>query len=367
MGNRFSSLPIAQFCGLAPQLSARAGAGRSAAMGTAFHARCADPSSVEARDAWARLTSEEQAEVATWLRPTELVLESGVTLRYEDAHKELPLGLAPNGSYAPKGTPGNITEGTCDICWVVEVQPSTDGCHECARMQSLAVDDHVACDRHVRPLRIAYVPDIKRSEWTVADGPDSLQILGYAMAAASKFGCDGYCAGIWGAKEGKWWWGPLFLWERDEDAMLEHWRRIRAAALNHDPSPSHGRHCAGCYGRTSCPAWLAPPELLGTSLAPFAKEGLVISGQEAANLLLKVKQVEDMAELVKRQVKAAQKSGLRVIDAESGKEWRPVRMPGRITVDSGALEREQPEVFQRYAKTGQDYEQHRWVNAKTKG
>jgi hypothetical protein len=337
VGHRFSSLPIAQFCGLAPQLSAQGGAGRAAALGSAFHARCADPEGAEAKERWARLDREEQEDVARWIKPSTLVLENGTVLDYATAFKELPLGLTAQGAYAPKGTPGNITEGTCDICWLVE----QDG------------------------LRIVYVPDIKSSEWTVADGPDSLQILGYAYAAAQQFGADGYCAGIWAAKEGRWWWGDLFLFGFDDEAILGHWQRIKAAALNDNPEPAHGPHCRSCYGRTRCPAWMMPPSLLGTELEPFAKEGFPITGEHAAALLLKLKQLEDVAKLVKANLQDMQRQGHRILDG-NGKEWRPISMPGKVVLDAVRFEKEEPALFERYAKESAPYEQWRWCNAEPK-
>lgn len=319
-------------------------------MGSAFHARCADPEGAEARERWNRLDSDEQDEVKKWIKPTDLVLENGVVLSYETAHKELALGLAANGSYQPKGTPGNITEGTCDICWIVET-PNGD---------KQLVEGH-----WIQPMmRIAYVPDIKRSEYTVADGPRSLQIVGYALAAAQKFGCDGYCPGIWAAKEGRWWWGDLYLYGRDDDVISDHWQRVKAAALNLSDEPSYGNHCQGCYGRTSCPSWLLPPELAETSLAPFTKEGMAITPDKAASLVLMMKRCDDMATTLKKLLKAHVADGNRVIDGD--KEWRAVAVSGRVSFDSGRFEKERPEMYQEYSRVGPPSEQYRWCNAEPK-
>lgn len=317
---------------MAPKLAAKGGAGRAAAMGSAFHARCADPDGQEAKDRWNRLSQEEQSEVESWIKPTDIVLEDGTILSYEHAKKEVPLGLTELGTYAPKGTTGNVTEGTCDLYWVVEQGG----------------------------VRIAYVPDIKRSEYTVADGPRSLQILGYALAVASLEKCHGYCAGIWAAKEGTWSWGDLYLYGRDDDAIMEHWERIKAAALNDSEELSSGPHCQGCYGRKRCPAWMLPPELIGTSLAPFAEEGMAITSDQAVNLIGLVKRAEDMAATVKKLLQAHVKDG-GVISDGKGKEWRPVVCQGRVGLDAKLLEKEQPDVFKKYYKPGAPYEQWRWL------
>lgn len=338
MGHRCSALPIAQFCGAAPAMSAKGGASRAAAMGSAFHARCADPEGAEAKERWARLTPEEQRKVAQWIKPTELVLETGAVLRYEDAYKELALGLGPRGEYQPKGTPDNVTEGTCDICWVVEAQG----------------------------MRIAYVPDIKRSEWTVSDGPDSLQILAYARAAAMRFGCDGYCAGIWAAEEGRWWWGKLFVFGLDDEEMAEHWARIKAAALHDSAELSYGTHCQGCYGRRSCPAWLLDPIMAETQLRHFTLPGMAIKNVDALTLLLTIKRAEETADLAKKLLQAHVRDGNDIVDEEKGKAWRPIKTSGRVTLDAERFEREHPELFKAYSKQGADYEVFRWVNAEPK-
>lgn len=69
-GHRMSSLPGAQFCPLSPELSAKYGAGRAAAMGRAFHACCAQEPTAGAL--LARLTDKEAATVGTWKMPTDV-------------------------------------------------------------------------------------------------------------------------------------------------------------------------------------------------------------------------------------------------------------------------------------------------------
>lgn len=345
MPNRCSSLPIAQFCGQAPKLQATAGAGRAAAMGSAFHARCSEEPGWELR--WSRLAEAEQTEILTWHKPTDTVLEVDVgasqpwvrVLRYVDATKEFPLGLDAAGNFVEKGDPTAVTMGTCDFFWIVDV-PNVG--------------------------RIAYVPDIKRSEWTVADGPDSLQILAYAFAVMSKFDCDGFVAGIWGAKEGTWWWGPMLTWNHNAPALMTILRRIVAAGTNDSPDYAVGQHCSGCYGRTHCPAWLLPPELAESSLAPFTVPGMVTSHAEAVQLVRLVKRAEDTAELASKLLREHVRQHGPIQDIEAGKQWGPITTRGKPSFNKTQFEKDYPEKAQEYITPGAPYEQFRWTNIKEK-
>lgn len=366
MANRCSSLPISQFCGQAPKLSALAGAGRMAIMGRAFHGRCAG--SPDWRVLWERLTKEEQAEVDTWRSPTLCWLKGAgedgrdVALNYDYATKEFPLGLLEDGSYCAKDDPRAVTHGTCDMFWIV---PTKWG-------------------------RIAYVPDIKRSEWTVADGPESLQILAYAYAIMSKFDCVGFCAGIWAAKEGTWWWGPVLTWDEHPEELLLILRRIVAAGRNDDPDHAMGSHCRSCYGRTHCPAWL-PTGTQVEELAPFAVPGAIVSSEDALRLLILKQRAEDLAERATKLLKehAAKHP---VLNEDGTKKWARVEMQGREAFDrrgaEGNVAREILEavdahksmtdeeldpdrllklgkdVVSKYYKRGASFEQFRWINTR---
>lgn len=328
-GHRFSALPIAQFCAKAPTLSN--GAGRSAAQSSAFHARCAgDP---KWRDMWARLTDEEQRELSDWLMPAP-VRVGGLELRYEDANKEIPLGLTEHGAFTPKGAPNAMTEGTADLYWV---HGST-----------------------------VYLADLKRSEYTTADGPRSLQIIGYALAACALHehdGVDSYATGVWSLTDGTWEWSDLVM--LDSEQAARDWERVRAAALHLEGDFSMGPHCRGCWQRTKCPAYMLPAGDVEGVLAPLVTGEL--DQPKALQLLTLAKRAETLAEAAIDKLKAYALQTGGIHDPESGQVWKAIATKGRMGFDAKALERDEPETYQRYVKQGKPGSQFRWVNDEKKG
>lgn len=321
-GNRFSALPISQFCAKSAALNL--GSGRAAAISSCFHARCAGDD--KWREMYARLTDEEQDEFDKMLRPSPVQVE-GAELLYDIAAKEAPLGLDEYCGFVPKGSVEAVTEGTCDMYWI---------------------HDHVA-----------YVADIKRSEWTTSDGPNSLQVKGYALAVCAKHHdeVDGYVCGIWAAQEGLWSWGeytPL-----DSEQCMRDWERVKAAALNIDGDFSTGRHCRGCYARTRCPAYLVPPEHAQDGLAKYLSGE--IDRPRVLELLAFVERVEETCKMARGVIKADVDRNGPIPDGE-GKIYGPVNCRGKAKLDKVALETDYPELIQKYTSLGQDYAQYRWTN-----
>lgn len=322
--HRMSSLPIAQFCPQGPRLSS-VSSGRAAAQSSAFHASCAgDPN---AAAMIARLTEQEAAELMTWKRPTPLVLENGVILKYEDAQKEVAVALDANGNYCDPESPEAITVGHLDFAWVV------DG--------------------------VAYVGDLKRSEYT--SEPDSLQLLAYLVAWADKHGCEQGCAGIWDLTGGQWSFGgmvDLGMFSEQRAKLIE---RIVVAATHEGDGYNQGAHCTGCYGRSHCPSYLLPPELADSSLAPFTKPGALeqLSPTEIGTFMLMCKRAEDTIDLAKAAIRDfVSKGGSCELD---GKLYRPVKCKGRVSLDSAALTDDLPEIAQKYTRVGKSYDQWKWV------
>jgi hypothetical protein len=332
MGNRMSSLPIAEFCGQAPLLSS-AGSGRPAAMSKAFHAMCAK--SVDASALMARLTEEERAEVATWKKPADVSIpqladpSGNIVLTYEAAEKELEVGLDAQGQYCAASDPDCVTVGHLDFAWCVEV----DG------------------------QRFAFVADIKRSEFTVSEGPESLQLQAYGLAYASKVGASAFVTGIWGAVEGRWWWAEGCV-EVDSFDALDITQRVLAAAQNVGGDYAMGPHCRGCYGRLRCPAYVIAPSHAAGELAPFTATGAIISGEKAGELLQLTKRVKDMAEKVEGELKERVRRGLVITDG-NGKVWRPSQSEGRKSLSKEAMVAAglDPEQFM---AQGKPYETWRW-------
>lgn len=296
-------------------------------MSHAFHAQCAG--APEAASELARLTEAERAEVATWKRPADVVV-GDVTLTYGAAEKELEVGLNSVGEYCKASDPDCVTVGHLDMAWVVDVGGG----------------------------RWAFVADIKRSEFTVSEGPESLQLQSYGLAYASKVKADVYVTGIWGAVEGRWWWSDAQVMVDGFD-HLDVLARVLAAAQNTSPDYSMGPHCRGCYGRLRCPAYVIAPSHAAGELAPFTAVGADITSEQASKLLLLTKRVKDMAEHVENELKERVRRGLEIADG-NGKVWKPVECQGRESLSKRLLERAglDPSSFM---ERGKPYERWGWT------
>jgi hypothetical protein len=322
-----SSLPIAQYCARGAELG-QVSAGRSAAMSSAFHA-CASKS--PGADALlARLSDAECQEVTVWKRPATITMEA-VTLDYAEAARELEVALDANGSHCKADDPACISVGHLDMAWVAEV------------------NGH----------RVAYVGDIKRSSWTTTDGPDSLQLIAYALAFASLMKCTHFCCGIWAAVEGEWTWGETVDLESSRAVVLLD--RVLASIQNNSREYATGAHCHGCYGRMRCPAHLMPLELAETSLRPLTEAGSLDSFK-ALQLKMARDRAADTIEAVDDALKAYVAQGGVILDQASQKKWAPVQMSGRESLDKAAVEAAGIDLAP-YVKRGKPYSQFRWVKA----
>lgn len=318
MGHRMSSLPIARYCGLAPRLQEGRAAGRRALMGSYFHAFAAnDP---EHEKLARNLTERELEEVRTWTTPPDVQVGK-VTLCYQDAETELEVGLTTGGEYCDADHPDLLTLGHLDFAWLL------DG--------------------------VAYVADIKASEYTVEEGADSLQIHAYGLAYAKKMGADHYCAGIYAAAEGRYTWGEMV--DVDWDSPFAD---LEAAALNEEACT--GPHCSRCYGRLHCPEHtIRAVEGMG-KLAPVA-EGGELSAETALDALGMVKAMEDLAKQAKGHLQEwARRNG--GIPDGNGKVYLPVMTQGRESVCSAKkLRQTLGDAAEMFVKRGKPFEQWRWV------
>ncbi len=331
MGARMSALPIAQYCGQAPILGEKHGAGRAAAMSSAFHALCAgDPSKL------AFLTAHEKEEIATWKMPADIERplapingkKRGELLTYANSDKEMLVGLDTWGGFTlePKQA---VTLGHLDFAW--------------------------ACDDGV-----ALIVDIKKSIWTTPEGPESLQLHAYGLAYAELRGCDAYIPGLWIADEGEY----LFAKEAVDLASpraRELWRQIDHAAMN-DGGFATGPHCRNCWSRLHCQEYVMPVAT-GQSLAflkPFA-EGFEFP-DNSFDVWQELKRAEEVVEKCKDNLKEAVRRGVtQVIDHEKNQQWAQIEMPGRKTLDRKALEADGVDLG-KYEKQGAPYVTPRWVN-----
>lgn len=326
LGHRMSNLPIAAFCGQSAALNT--GAGRAAAMGRAAHQRFSGKGEVP------YLTDEEREKVDALRRPTPITIPLGTgvqaELRYEDAEIELTVALDANGNHVAEDSPEAISVGHLDMAWFLDIP------------------EHG---------KVAIVGDIKRSEFTEEDGPESLQLQAYAFAWASKCDAEFFLTAIWGATEGRWSFGEL-VDLTDFDAVAR-WKRVKAAILNVGGEYNTGPHCRRCYSRWQCPAHLLPPELAETSLAPLTS-GQALTPETALRLKVLCDRVESTLKVAKDSLKdyAIQHGG---IPDGAGKLWKPVMCKGQTLLDRAALEAKLGDL-EPFTKQGKPYPQMKWVN-----
>jgi hypothetical protein len=330
MGNRMSSLPIAQFCGMAPRLSPESGAGRPAAVSSAFHALCANTE--DAPKLFALLTLEEQRDMLSWQRPSTIVLEdpSGpVVLDYASAEKELTLALDAEGNAVDEHDPSAITVGHMDFGWVREV-----GGH-----------------------RVAYVADLKKSAFTATDGPDSLQLIAYGFAYAALRGCSHFACGIFVLETGEWTWGGMVDLYDLQTAL--HWQRVRHAALNESTEYATGAHCRGCWQRTVCKAHTLRG-LEGTALAGLSTG---ITRDNALDMLLMLQAAKDLVEKGTENLKEWARQNGGITNEDGTKVYKPVPTKGRKGFDAERFQIEHPDLAKQYETRGKGTAQFRWVKA----
>lgn len=327
-GHRMSILPIAQFCGQAPILSAKYGAGRPAAMGSAFHAKC--EGSPKAAAMLAALTDVERAEVDGWQFPVNVIYAEGCVLDYQSAEKEVAVGLDEWGWYAdPDGD--CLAVGHLDMGWVKELSPG---------------------------YKVAFVGDYKKTIYTTQDGPDSLQLQAYGWAYAQKNQCQAFATGLWCATEGEWLWSKEMI-ELDSDRGRAVWEKIAAAASNKGEA-STGVHCRSCWARLHCPEHLLPAALADTWLAPVANG--TPTGEQAAEMLLKGQAFEELWDKAKKNLQEMVRRGAVRVERD-GKLYAPVQMSGRKSVDTAALKAALGEKAEAFMRQGAPYDQFRWIKA----
>lgn len=363
MGARMSALPITQFCGLAARLGAQHGAGRAAAVSSAFHALCAGDESK-----YRMLTDEERVELEAWEKPTDVAIPNGPLLKYAEAVKELAVALDTFGwpvlaDNLNAATPGVFTLGHLDFAWAAETETSEkmfcSGCYPPHGAPGLKI-----CNGHVQTMRIAYVADIKATRWT-SSGPDSLQLHAYAIAFAKANDCEGYVTGIWVATEGKWHWATEIVWLGSEHAELRE-NQVLGAAGNDQGEANKGAHCTNCWERLHCPEWVLPVADGKTHLLLIGSNGQKPTNEEAVQALLEYKAASEVLRRFKENMEEWVKRGLvTAYDPGTKMQWGPVKMPGRQGVDMAALRAKLGDQLRPFMTEGKPYEQYRWLKRAT--
>jgi hypothetical protein len=308
MGNRMSSLSVAQFCPAGPKYSEERGNTILSVKGSAFHAVCAGAR--EKDRLLAQLPSDDREEVLSWQRPTDVVFKERnehVCLVYAEADKELAVGLTEYGGYVPHGDPRSVSDGHLDMAWVHEFRDRT---------------------------RVAYIGDIKKNRWTTPDGPDTLQCAGYGFAYAAKMGCSEFCRGLYIAEDGLWQWsGERVVVDSTEGYELLD--RVIRAATNTDGPACTGAHCWNCWGRLQCPEWLLPAAV-GEHTPEFRAISKADPGTMTNDSTLKLLQWKKAAEQLIKHADGAIKAYVGrngpVYDPATGKHYCLTKQQGRESV-----------------------------------
>ena len=326
LGHRPSSLDIAQYCAASPPLNETHGAGRAAIISRYFHAKCAGKTD-EATAVSFQLTPEELEECGGWVKPADVEV-NGVLLKYEDADRELEVGLTQELEHCAKSDPLCVTGGTLDFAWSVD--------------------------------KVAFVADIKKSRFTV-ETPRTLQNSVYGFSYASLKNCHSLVRGIWVAEEGFYMWDTEVLDLYSSEAV-ELGRRILFAAL-HKPEPGQhgfqtGGHCSKCYNRPFCTEYLLPSVVnTNEALAPLSRG--VPTRDEAYRALRAVEALKVLTKAAETQIKEyARREGIR-----DGKGWvyLPVTQQGKRSVSVAKLKEALGSEDDQYFTKGDSFERYQWV------
>lgn len=326
-GHRCSALPLARLCPTAPVLSAQNPKGsRRALMGSAWHAHCAGEE--QAKELLAKLTPEEREELRGWSKPQPCWI-GGFEVTYEQSDTEVRLGLDEYGEHVPYASEEAITCGTADMVCAPE------------------------------GADFVFIGDMKATHFAEPDGPSSLQVHAYALAAASLYRRDAYVTGIWSNSESTW-----RLGER-VDVMGPEWmdwlEQVKAAALN-TGDPVTGDHCSRCYARLHCPAYTLPPEVIGTSIEELRTGAM--DAEKGRKLLALVAQAESIAKEAKGFLQAWARENGGIPSEDGERVWAPVIQSGRTSIDTKRLKTDHPKLAEQYSRKGSDFERFQWVKVK---
>jgi hypothetical protein len=259
----------------------------------------------------------------------------------EEARFEVPIAMDRNGLAVPVDSDKAITQGTADCVWI-------EG-------------------------EFVVVVDFKsgaRAEWNVPSPAENLQLLAYGFALADLLGKTKMKLGIYrGAEEVEgppWLWAELDLNSADATAA---WERVRGAAL-HDPTEAVlGPHCAECYSRLRCRAYVLPAVAeidRDSALAPLsAGDDGVIEPQKLMRLLQACDAMDKLAEEGRSFAKAySEKHGAIVI---GDRQWGPIPVKGRESTSIAKLKASG--LYERAVEVGgvtqgEPTKQYRWVKTK---
>ena len=337
---RMSSLPTAEFCPGVDTIGQKVES-TSSARGTVFHHFCATG---EWPPEFRELPESDQAKIREWHVPHPFPYTAdGVTyqLAYESAIKEEIVALDKDFEY-------------------VEVDPACPQEEIARHYPNVMVCGHLDMCWPLPERDLVLVMDIKSTIYAVPERTESLQLHGYGMGAAKRFGVNRYVTGIWDATDGRYLVRPGAV-ELDGFEAEDIRTRIIAASADRGNALRVGPYCGSCWKRRACPAHLVVPE---ESEFRSLIDGSA-TGDEVREAMVKLKRLEDVGEAAWAAVRAWVNANGPVPSEDGSKQYRYVISKGRSSQDNAAIARalglENLNSFQREGKT---YEKLQWVNRK---
>ena len=332
-----SSLGLAAICPQSPLLSATHGASIEALKGQTHHALCAnDPKGARLL---ASLPESDRTEVLGWTKPSPVSFKDRgetVVLDYDKAEHEIEVALDRHGMACKLDDPEVATVGHIDMAWVHEFRDKT---------------------------RVAYIGDIKKTEWTTPDGPETLQCAAYGFAYASLMGCDGFVCGLYLASEGVWDWSGRYHDLNTTDSMRLLDVVLHAAANEGDAV--FGTHCRNCWAKLHCPEFLLPAALGESELrALTVNRPGTIQNNEALEALKFVMRCEPLLKQAKDTLKTFSERSGGIYDPETRKVWAATYCRGKESVDADLLREKLGPEAEKFFKRGNPYPRMSWKNVK---
>ncbi len=218
--------------------------------------------------------------------------------------------------------------------------------------------------RHRRE-RLVVVVDIKKREQylagRLAEADVNLQLGAYALGCVGPSDSYRVCLLLFGAGAVEPLWSDTYTSDTWQP-MLQRIQGINERAMTTEPIATTGPHCNGCYQRLNCPGWVLPAHQGETALEPFTKPGGLTQDNigKAVMIAGAMKEIADRALKHARTVASDQGWSIQ----HGGREYREVRMPGRVSVDQCALEK--AGLLERFSRVGADFPQWRWTKVGAK-
>lgn len=282
--------------------------------------------------------------IKTWHKPIPFPYSvGGVTyqLHYENAMKETRVALDSN--FEPVDVPLDVPQGK-----IAELYPNVMTC------------GHLDMAWLIPEQDLIIVCDIKSSIFAVPDRCESLQLHGYGIAAAKKFGFNRYVTGIWDAQNGEYLTRRTAV-EMDGFEVLELMDRIRFACSERPEQYTTGDHCGGCWKRFNCDAHLV--ETTEGDFAPLLNG--TATEADVRHAIVKLKSLSDLREKVKDATEAWVRLNGYVRSEDGKKLYRATLREGRPSTDYKAIARDLGvNDLETYKTKGKPHEAFVWVNNK---